>query len=202
MRHNTIGLGATVAITLASLPVCTEARAQEQTGPSLTAPVAAPENALELKLGTGYTQGFGNLAPGRAMPRVAGAGLGGSLDIDYRMSRRWSLGVEGQYQEFSSHDNTGARGLAGNIGATYHFSPIRRGDPFVRLGTGYRMLWETKPGFVEGQTTMRHGFELASAKIGYDFRVSEDVAIAPVIGADVNLFLWENQNNTVNRDLD
>lgn len=47
-----------------------------------------------------------------------------------------------------------------------------------------------------GQTSMRHGFELASAKVGYDFRVSEDLALAPVVGADLNMFLWQTDNNT------
>lgn len=38
---------------------------------------------------------------------------------------------------------------------------------------------------------MRHGFELASAKVGYDVRLTEDFAFAPIVGADLNLFLWE-----------
>jgi len=184
-----------VAVTLASLPLCTEARAQEQRGPDFRERIAAPEKALELKVGAGYTQGFGNLAPGRAMPRVVGAGLGVGVDADYRMNRHWSLGIEGQYQEFGSQDNSGARGLAGNVGATYHFTPVMRGDPWIRIGTGYRMLWETEPGLVPSVTTMRHGFELGAAKVGYDVRLSEDIAIAPVVGADVNLFLWQSVNN-------
>jgi outer membrane protein OmpA-like peptidoglycan-associated protein len=39
-------------------------------------------------------------------------------------------------------------------------------------------------------------FELLAAKVGYDVRVSEDVAIAPVLGADLNMFVWENPSNS------
>jgi peptidoglycan-associated lipoprotein len=74
-----------------------------------------------------------------------------------------------------------------------------RGDPWLRLGTGYRLLWETNPSGAQGITVMRHGFELLAAKVGYDVRVSEDVAIAPVIGADLNVFVWEDPSNGSSR---
>jgi peptidoglycan-associated lipoprotein len=78
---------------------------------------------------------------------------------------------------------------------TYHFDPVLRGDPWLRLGTGYRMLWENDPvGSAAGTSVMRHGFEALALKIGYDVRVSEDVAIAPVIGADLDVFLWQDSS--------
>jgi peptidoglycan-associated lipoprotein len=92
-------------------------------------------------------------------------------------------------------DNTSARGLATNIGATYHFLPSRRGDPWARLGTGYRFLWENGPTGAPNITVLRHGFEAATAKIGYDFRVGEDVALAPFVGADLNVFAWQEANS-------
>jgi len=173
--------------------VCTSAYAQERSESYLAQHVRAPSDALELKVGTGYTQGFGNAAPGRRMSDVGGAGIGASVDVDYRLSRPWSIGVEGQYQEFAAEQNSAARGLAANLGATYHFEPVLRGDPWARLGTGYRLLWENEPtGTPSGLSTLRHGFELLTLKLGYDVRVSEDVALAPVIGADLNLFVWED----------
>lgn len=163
--------------------------------------VPAPSNALELKVGTGYAQGFGNLAPGRGIDNVAGAGFAASADVDYRLSRPWSLGVEGQFQEFDNAQNSSSRGLAANVGATYHFDPVLRGDPWARLGTGYRWLWENDPTGSPGLTVLRHGFELLAAKVGYDVRVSEDIALAPVVGADLNLFVWEDPSNGGNRAL-
>src|SRR5450432_2221308 len=78
----------------------------------------APTQAFELKLATGYTQGFGMIAPSVGIPSVAGAGIGVNLDIDYRMNPHASIGVAGQYQEFSSENNTAARGTTGNLGFT------------------------------------------------------------------------------------
>jgi len=177
------------------------AKAQEARSSYFDRPVPVPSEALELKLGTAYAQGFGMLAPGRSLPDVAGAGLALHLDADYRVLPKWSLGVEAQYQQFSSEQNTSARGFAASLGATYHFSPELRGDPWLRLGTGYRLLWENDPSGAPGSSVLRHGFELATAKLGYDVRISPDVAIAPVIGADVNLFLWQDPSNGPNTAL-
>lgn len=188
-RHISV-LGGALALNLAMSSI---AIAQEES--YLAQHVRAPSNALELNVGTGYTQGFGNLSPGRSLPNVAGAGVGVSGDIDYRLSPWWSLGVEGQYQQFTPEQNSQAKGVALNIGATYHFAPMLRGDPWVRLGTGYRWVWENDIVGTNGIWAERDGFQLATGKIGYDVRVSEDVAIAPVIGADVNTFFWEQYSN-------
>ena len=179
--------GAVAALSLSA----SIANAQENLSSYWASPVAAPSNALELKVGAGYTQGFGRVAPQRSLPDVGGAGGGVGVEVDYRINPRWSLGVESQFQELANEKNLSARALVGNIGATYHFSPTSFGDPFVRLGTGYRFLWESEPNAVSGLTVLRHGFELAAVKVGYDVRLSESFALAPVIGADVNTFLWE-----------
>jgi hypothetical protein len=55
------------------------------------------------------------------------------------------------------------------------------------------MLWSVNP-LGGSPTTMVHGFELAKATFGYDFRFSPGVAIAPVVGADVDLWAWQEQN--------
>jgi outer membrane protein OmpA-like peptidoglycan-associated protein len=179
-------LGGVVALTA----LCATARAQETTESYLAQHLAAPSQALELKIGTGYTQGVGMLAPGRTVSDASGAGLGASLDVDYRINHRWSIGGEGQYQEFMAAQNTSARGLAFNAGVTYHLDPLLRGDPWLRLGTGFRFFYDNNPTGQQGTYWLRDGFDVLTAKVGYDVRVSEDVAIAPVIGADLNLFIW------------
>jgi outer membrane protein OmpA-like peptidoglycan-associated protein/outer membrane protein W len=190
MRHIIAIFGAALVTTIG-----TTAAAQERNEPYLAQHVRAPSDALELRIGTGYTQGFGNVAPGRSISNMSGAGVGVGVDVDYRLSRPWSIGLEAQYQELSAEQNSSARGLAANLGVTYHFDPVLRGDPWMRLGTGYRLLWENDP--VEsaaGTTLLRHGFELLALKIGYDVRVSEDVAIAPVVGADLDMFVWQDSS--------
>ncbi len=180
-----------VCVTLASLLLAGHASAQEHAPGYLAQHLRPPTNALELRVASGYTQGFGAVAPGRSMADVAGAGLGVGVDVDYRPQESFSLGLGGQLQEFASQQNSAARGLAFDLGATFHLAPLRRGDPWLRVGTGYRLLWEVDPDGVRGASTLRHGFDLATLRVGYDVRVSEDVALAPVIGGDLDLFLWQ-----------
>jgi hypothetical protein len=153
--------------------------------------VPAPVNAFELKVNAGYTQGFGKAAPNAGMPNVAGGGVNGTIDLDYRMNPWVSFGIQGEYQEFTSRENSNARGFVGNLGVTGHLSPLFRGDPYARIGVGYRQLWSVNP--TNAPTTAYMGIELAKLSLGYDIRLSPGVAIAPQIGADVNLFIWQNQ---------
>jgi len=153
--------------------------------------MAAPVDAFELKLGTGYTQGFGRIVPGVGIPQVAGAGVGVNLELDHRVTPYWSWGIQGQYQELGREDNAGgSRGLTGNIGVTGHMSPYSATDPWARIGSGYRLLWLVDPPFLP--TQMLHGFEAADLMLGLDLRPASSVALSPVIGADVNVFVWNH----------
>lgn len=166
--------------------------------PERKAYMAAPTNAFELKLAGIYSQGFGNFSPGLGMPSVAGAGVGGNLDLDYRMSPHASFGVQGQYVQFTSENNAAARSVVGNLGVTYHGAPFTRADPWLRFGAGYRLQWSvhpTLPDGLEGPTVLVHGFELGNLLLGYDLRLSEGVAVSPMIGADLNLFIWDHISN-------
>ena len=157
-------------------------------------PLAAPTQAFELRLAGGYTQGFGNFSPSLGMPSVAGAGVAGNLDLAYRMNPHASVGVSGQYAQFSSENNAAARGVVGNIGLTYHGAPYQHADPWIRFGAGYRLVWSVHQ-FVngaEGPTVLVHGFEIGALNLGYDLRLSEGVAISPMAGVDLNLFIWDH----------
>lgn len=151
--------------------------------------VDAPVNALELGVAPVYTQGFGMLQSGLGMPGIAMAGIGVNVDVAYRVVPRLSLGVTGEYYELNAMRGTGARGLAGTLAATYHVDPYTRLDPWVQLGVGYRTLWETFPGTTP--TMLYHGLELAKLGVGLDLKASPAVAIGPMIGADLDLFLWQ-----------
>jgi hypothetical protein len=69
------------------------------------------------------------------------------------------------------------------------------GDPWLRLGAGYRLLWINDPPGSNGVTAMRHGFQVLTLRLGYDVRIVQGIAIAPVIGGEVNAFLWEEASN-------
>jgi hypothetical protein len=154
--------------------------------------VPAPANAFELQVGTGYTQGFGNILPGQGMPSVAGPGIGIDVGVAYRTSPRWSEDLVGQYQEFANELNSAARGLTISAGSTYHLNPTVRSDPYVRMGGGLRMLWSVNP--PGAPTTTALGLEVAKATVGYDLRLSPDFALSPQVGADLDLFLLQAAN--------
>ncbi len=195
MRKMMASFGA-VAMGAAALVCGSTAHAQEAR--YLQQSVPAPSNALELRVGTGYTQGFGNILPGQGLSRVAGPGVGVDVGVANRVSQHWSYGVEGEYQEFASGLNAAARGVTLGIGATDHLNPTLRGDPFVRVGGGYRMLWSVNP--PGAPTTTIHGLELAKGTFGYDVRVSPDIAISPQVGAGLDMFVFQNTSG-VNRGL-
>ena len=166
------------------------ANAQEEEQPA--PPLRPPKQALELRFGAGYAQGFGNLAPNKTIVSAAGAGAGLGIDVDYRATPYLSAGLETQFQEFTAENSSAARTLAANIGATYHIKPYEDSEPWVRIGTGYRFFWNVHPVGSNGTTDMYHGFDIVTAKVGYDFRVDEDVAFAPVVGADLQTFVWRD----------
>lgn len=156
--------------------------------------VDAPAHALEMTLGTGYTQGFGQIQKGSAnnINDVANAGIGVDLGVGYRISPNVGVGVDAQYQEFSVAQSgpgtTAARGMTAGVDMTYHFAPYSRYAPWVRVGTGYRMLWSVS----NGPTQMYHGFDFLRLATGFDLRLTSDVAMGPMIGADLNAFLWRS----------
>jgi hypothetical protein len=152
--------------------------------------VPAPSQALELTVGTGYTQPFGMLRSGVGMPQVAKAGIGVDVAGGYRIDPHWGISLGGQYQELTPERVDATRGVAATIAAQYHIAPMTRLDPFVELGTGYRALWQV-PGNNQAQV-LNHGLQLARLRAGFDVRLSPDIAVAPVIGADANLFLWQD----------
>jgi len=204
-----------LAATAVGLLFASESRAQQETtsgSGTMTPPeyqpvtteqhaggnrLAAPKRAFELTLDAGYTQGFGSLQSGVGFPSVAGAGVGFDLGLGYRVDPHWGVALTGQYYELDAKCASGTRGVTGGIAASYHFLPFTRIDPWVQLGTGYRLLWETYDG--PTPTLLSHGFQFAKLTAGVDFRLSPEVAIAPVVGADINVFFWQHDggNTTI-----
>jgi len=186
-----------LAATVTCVGIAGTAFAQGSEVPSYwTQSEKAPEDAIELTLGTGYTQGFGQIQKGSSnnINDVANAGIGVDLGIGYRISPNIGLAALGQYQEFSvgqaGSDTRAARGLLAGADATYHFAPYTRFSPWVRVGTGYRMLWSLST----GPTALYHGFDLVRLATGFDVRTTPDFAFGPMIGADLNVYVWQYDN--------
>jgi outer membrane protein OmpA-like peptidoglycan-associated protein len=171
--------------------------ASDTTSPERRGIVRAPKKALEIGVEGGYTQPFGKLNDGRNIGDLADAGGAVGLSVGYRFNPHWSLGVTGQFHDSSADANLGSgadvRGLAAGLLGTLHILPYSRVDPYVAVGTGYRVMWVAPQ---NADNDMIHGLELGRAILGVDFRVSKDVAVGPMIGADVDMFLWDNPEST------
>jgi hypothetical protein len=155
----------------------------------------APVEHFELTVGNGYAQGFGRVTSTRTVDQVAGAGLDLNVSFDDRLTRRWSVGLQTSFNVYTREQNTSVGGLAATLGATYHLSPTLRGNPWVRLGAGYRLLWEDDPPGAPGASVYRYALQLASLRLGYDVSLSEGIAIAPTIGGDLDVFVWDDYSN-------
>ena len=154
--------------------------------------LAAPRNALELSIGTGYSQGFGTLKSGTGMPSVVTPGVAFDLGIGYRIDPKWSVLWAGEYSELTAERTSTARSFTTGIAAQYHFAPMQRIDPWMEAGAGYRFLVEDP---TLGPNLLTHGFQLARIRAGIDFRVGETAAIGPMIGADATLFTFQDIPN-------
>jgi hypothetical protein len=200
MRHAIGLLGSAVLGLGGATALESNARAQESYAHEsyFRSPVPAPSRTVEVQLSGGYTQGFGNIFPSHAINDVAGGGIGITAALGYRYSPLVSFEVEGQYQAYTAGNFGTSQGLDTNIGVTLHATPHRRGDPWLRLATGYRWVWlsNATPGpfaidTVSGDIGFS-GWDVINARIGYDVRSSGRVAWAPVVGANLQTFVWAN----------
>lgn len=153
--------------------------------------VAPVSNAFEIGVATGYAQGAGKLG-GNLGSLEDAAGPGGLVEVDlgYRILPQLSIGAYGTFSKYQKGDqlasDTDVLGATAGVQAAFHFRPDRSVDPWVSLGTGWKGLWLDPQ---NGKTVSLQGLELARLQVGADYRVSKDVAIAPVIGASLSTFL-------------
>jgi hypothetical protein len=157
--------------------------------------VAAPSNAVEIGVATGYTQGVGPMGGStqQHVEDVARAGGAVELDAMYRINPTFAVGAYGSFSKYATGDHISDQndvlGATAGIQAAAHLRPERSVDPWMSLGAGWRGLWQSPD---TGKTTSLQGLELARLQLGVDYRVSEDVSISPVIGGSLNMFLSED----------
>jgi hypothetical protein len=184
------------------LGVASSAHAQETTVVGKTAsyerrPIErgtpAPSNALELTVGGGYAQPFGTMQSGTPFPRLAREGLGVTVGIGARTSPNVSVTLGGEFNELTALRNASLRSARLGLDITAHAAPYSRVDPFLTIGAGYRGIWQRNPTGTPDFFT--HGLEIGRVNLGLDFRASKDVALGPVIGADLDMFMWQTVNS-------
>jgi hypothetical protein len=186
-----------VAVTLATVAVSGLASAQQKDESAVApkpSPLSAATNSLELTIGAGYAQGFGDIGANRpTLTDVAQPGGAVQIGVGYRLIPELTLGLYGAGSMFSRGDrvdsSTNLYSAAAGVQADWHFLPAAHEfDPWVSLGTGWRGYW------LHGDqgTTALQGLELAKLQLGVDYRIARQVAISPVIGADLSMFLTES----------
>jgi hypothetical protein len=164
-------------------------------------PVAPVTRAFELGLGTGYAQGAGKLGGTMGnLEQVAGPGGLVEVDLGYRIIPQLSVGAYGTFSKFERGDrvvgNANVLGATAGVQAVWHVRADRSVDPWVSLGAGWKALWVNP---VNSPSTSLQGLELARLQLGVDYRVSRDVAIAPVIGGSLAMFI--SQENEMSSSL-
>jgi len=177
-----------IAAALLAAPVY----AQEVTA-SRAEPARAADDALEITLGVGYAQGFGDIGNGqRSLTDQSSAGGEIQLGVGYRINPNFMVGAYGS----GGLQDTGSFTSGGNVytatagvQANYHFLPAETWDPWIGLGSGWRALWITKGN--GGGTDSRHGWDIARLTAGVDYRVNSQFAVSPYVGAGLTTFLTQ-----------
>lgn len=167
--------------------------AQEVTT-SAPLPPRAADNALEITLGGGYAQGFGDIASGqRNLTDQSAAGGEVQLGVGYRINPYFMVGLYGSGgMQSTSNLTSGANIYTATAGvqANYHFLPTETWDPWIGLGSGWRALWIS-----HGGTDSRHGLDIARLTAGVDYRVNSQFAVSPYVGAGLTTFLTQELAN-------
>jgi hypothetical protein len=160
--------------------------------------VPSVKNAFEIGVATGYTQGGGKLGGNMgSLEDLSGPGGAVEVDLGYRILPQLSLGAYGTFSKYQKGDSvandTDVLGATAGLQAVVHARPDRSVDPWVSLGTGWKGLWLNPS---SGKVTSLQGLELARLQLGVDYRVSKDVAIAPVIGGSLSMFISQDSDMT------
>jgi hypothetical protein len=149
---------------------------------------------VELTIGTGYAQGFGNVGAGQpSLTDIGTAGGAVQLGAGYRLIPQLTLGAYGSGAMFGKGDqvDSSANLYSATAGfqADWHFWPAAHEfDPWVSLGTGWRGYWAHAD---QGNTAMQ-GWEIAKLQVGLDYRIDRAIAVSPVVGIDMTTFFSQS----------
>jgi hypothetical protein len=158
--------------------------------------MAAPSNAFELVTTTGYRHVAGRLERGVALDED---GYAFELGLGYRFSPSFSLAIVGGLTDYSGGETEGL-GLSVGWMSTYHFRPFRTIDPFISGGGGFRAFIVDRR--MDEADVGYTGFDLGRLQVGVDFRVTPQIAIAPVIGVDLTMYRDRFDEDDVEHDIE
>lgn len=182
----------TVPVLLEATTLAPELLAQELP----VAPAGATGRAIEIGIGGGFTDGWGNLTSA-SPPAVRLPGAGGQLELDagLRVLPSLAVGAYGfgaQLSETAALPTTADVFQAGaGLQGTLHFRPSATdADPWLSLGAGWRGQWLTYVG--DHGFTAQNGIDMLRARVGLDMRVSPTLALSPVLGVSLSTFVTQS----------
>jgi hypothetical protein len=153
--------------------------------------IAPTPRALEVVVGGGYTQGAGDAGGAGSVEELTGPGGGLEIQVGTRLVPQFSLALYGTIARFkhgdSIADGTRAHAATAGVQAAWHSREARALDPWVGVGLGWR---ELRLATMDAPASSLHGAELR-IQLGIDYRFTRRLAIAPVIGASLAMFLAE-----------
>jgi len=177
-------------IAIAAALMAAPAFAQEVSASIPSSSSAPADNALEITLGAGYAQGFGDIGSNaRRVQDLSQAGGELQLGLGWRINPNFMVGAYGSGGYHATGDYTSGANIytaTAGLQANYHFLPTAKLDPWVGLGSGWRGMWVDHNG-----TDSRHGLDLARVTAGLDYRVAPEFAVSPYVGAGLTTFLTQ-----------
>lgn len=154
--------------------------------------IPAPRGAFELGVSASFTQPFGEVQSGLGIGSLVDFGGAVEIQLGYRIDPHVSVETALAFHESSGEDRLGVgnamHGTTATLALLYHFLPHGLVDPYVSVGTGYRVLVASLRG-ADNDVTY-HGPQVGRVIAGLGFRTSHDAELGPFVGADVNAFLW------------
>lgn len=146
----------------------------------------AIDGGLEIAVAISGAQTVGDIGGGMDASDVIGSAGQFDLEIGSRLTPHLTLAFYSNVQPFarvSTDTRVLYTGSAGAV-AALHLRPTSAVDPWISLGSGVRgLLIENDDGY-----SITVGAELARVQLGTDFRLNEDFALGPVIGASASLY--------------
>jgi hypothetical protein len=148
--------------------------------------------------GLGLALPLGSYLEGASMGDTLSVAIPLQLELDYLVSPRWSLGLDGQVgYGIATNCPAGASCLRVpvrlGLHVTYRVLAGQRLDPYVALGSGYEwMKLKAEAPCVFGSCVTSDetfgGFQFANLRVGLDYALSPANSVGPFVGVALGQF--------------
>lgn len=192
-------------VTALAFPRAAHAEAESPEGARTMEPTPSGFR-VGLRSGVGVPIGRA-FASGTAMRDTISAYVPLRLDVGYRITPHFYVGVNGQLASLVSNACAGDMQCSGTnarfgVGGAYHLLPSRRIDPWLALGVGYETLSVSRTS--DGRTAdfTAQGVELVNVELGVDWRASRSLRLGPALSSSIGRYTQIAVNGARATDFD